>query len=73
MGNCGQFEALSRIRGNEAAPAGRYTKIHRSWTLDHTFGAELRLLNRVRRYAHTNVVWVRRVACSGKKLRTNRS
>ncbi|CAN0899475.1 hypothetical protein LINGRAHAP2_LOCUS20299 [Linum grandiflorum] len=63
-------EALSRIHCNEAAPAGRYTKIHKSWTLNHTFGAELRLLGSVCRYAQTNVVWVRRVACSGQKLRT---
>ncbi|CAN0918433.1 hypothetical protein LINGRAHAP2_LOCUS30858 [Linum grandiflorum] len=26
MGNCGKREASSRIRGNEAAPAGRYLK-----------------------------------------------
>ncbi|CAN0903609.1 hypothetical protein LINGRAHAP2_LOCUS22662 [Linum grandiflorum] len=35
----GKSKASSRICSNEAAPTGCYTKIHRSWTLDHTFGA----------------------------------
>ncbi|CAN0891932.1 hypothetical protein LINGRAPRIM_LOCUS48 [Linum grandiflorum] len=65
-----QKEASSRIHCNEAAPAGRYTKIHRSWTLDHMVGTELRLLDSVCRYAQTNVIWACRVSCSGQKLRT---